>query len=616
MENSGQDKQETTAEPAATPTPAVSTMKASHPAFLQELQGAYKKRGKSVIVLTGNTHDHYWCEKKNCFLPLEQTLFHALSGDAADKFNVMRIDSSNGIGFYDDKHLESVKNACKEFDKMSLALKSFKNEKVGDVDKMIAMTETGGSTFALKFLSGVLPKLSFVRKALKGQPSETKYLPSCVIIQMADYIFPNNGKGQMSEPDRQRLVTFRGLIESSSFSESDDLIILVADNNAEVHQSIMELPQVHPIKIGLPNSEERLVYANNFACNQVELLSNSIQYEKSLADFVETTSGLTLNSQGVLLKAALQTNQPITRKDLLEEINIVINKELDGIVRRSTSEHGPNDIVGYKETGKVIQNVLQRCESVDTAVSVIGVWGGNGSGKTYQLEAWANQAGRVCLELGSLRGPLFGQTDSIFEKLYLKLLNYNKVMIMVDEAATAFGSVHRSDTHETEKRLAGNIIKMMTNRKLRGRVLWVLMTARPDELDPDIRRRCQIHIPIFDLEGENRKEFVVEMFKRKGIEVATADLDPIMSKTEDYSADDYNQLVTEVFSTKAGILETLDLWRPSGITIKKERQLQTLLAAAHCTYTSLLPKELKERSLEDIRDEIRLLKIELYGSAA
>jgi hypothetical protein len=70
----------------------------------------------------------------------------------------------------------------------------------------------------------------------------------------------------------------------------------------------------------------------------------------------------------------------------------------------------------------------------------------------------------------------FGQTDRLFERLRWHITTYGKVLILIDEAHTAFGSVHRSDTHETEKRLAGNIIKMMGDPGLRGKVLWALMT--------------------------------------------------------------------------------------------------------------------------------------------
>ena len=77
--------------------------------------------------------------------------------------------------------------------------------------------------------------------------------------------------------------------------------------------------------------------------------------------------------------------------------------------------------------------------------------------------------------------------------------------------------MHASQTHQTEQRLSGNIIKMMGDPRYFGKVLWGLMTSRPDELDPDIKSRAPIQIPVFDLEGEERKEFVFELFKRKNI---------------------------------------------------------------------------------------------------
>ncbi len=46
---------------------------------------------------------------------------------------------------------------------------------------------------------------------------------------------------------------------------------------------------------------------------------------------------------------------------------------------------------------------------------------------------------------------------------------------------------------------------MMDDPSFLGKVLWGLMTSRPDEVDPDIKSRSPIQVPIFDLEGEERR---------------------------------------------------------------------------------------------------------------
>ena len=59
----------------------------------------------------------------------------------------------------------------------------------------------------------------------------------------------------------------------------------------------------------------------------------------------------------------------------------------------------------------------------------------------------------------------YGQTDKLFERLRWHITTYGKVLILVDEAHTAFGSVHRSSTHETERRL---LLRCQGSRRQKG----------------------------------------------------------------------------------------------------------------------------------------------------
>jgi SpoVK/Ycf46/Vps4 family AAA+-type ATPase len=240
-------------------------------------------------------------------------------------------------------------------------------------------------------------------------------------------------------------------------------------------------------------------------------------------------------------------------------------------------------------------------------VSAVLVSGPNGGGKTFQMEAFAAESGRIVIELTGLRGMWFGQTDKLFERLRWHITTYGKVLILVDEAHTAFGSVHRSDTHETEKRLAGNIIKMMGDPSLRGKVLWALMTSRPDELDPDVKSRSPLQIPIFDPEGDARQRFIRDLFQRKGVPLNETDLPQVFHKTEHYSARDFDNLVREVKAQGQPVLEVLQIWQAS-TAIVQQRRLQTLIAALHCSYSQLLPLWLRNMEGEAIQKEVEQLK--------
>jgi phage head maturation protease len=61
-------------------------------------------------------------------------------------------------------------------------------------------------------------------------------------------------------------------------------------------------------------------------------------------------------------------------------------------------------------------------------------------------------------------------------------------------------------------------------------------------------------------------------------------------------------------SGRTSVLKTLEVWQASA-SILRQRRLQTLLAAQHCSYPALLPAELKEKlQTDDIEQEVQRLK--------
>ena len=227
------------------------------------------------------------------------------------------------------------------------------------------------------------------------------------------------------------------------------------------------------------------------------------------------------------------------------------------------------------------------------------VCGPIGGGKTYLFEAVATELDMVVLVLKNIRSQWFGQTDVIFERLRRVLLALAKVIIFVDEADTQFGGVG-ADTHETERRLTGKLQAMMSDNALRGRVVWLLITARIHQLSPDIRRPGRVGdliIPILDPEGEDRDAFLRWTLK----DVLSGELTPdLLAKltlmTAKFSTASFAALRGELKAkarqnqgplTGERVLAVVsDILPPA---IEQTRRYQTLQALVNCTRRSLLP---------------------------
>jgi ATPase family associated with various cellular activities (AAA) len=565
------------------------------PSFIDAIGHSYNRRGKRVILLTGNVLDQFWSPRLRSFTPLEQTLYQELK----DKFLVLRVDAASGISFYDMADEQELVKVCQLADRMAS-----KGQGLGDVQERMAQTQHQ----PLPMLILLRGMNNAVTRLWTGD--KRTYKPLCLIMQFAPSLFPEGDFDRLSELDRQRLVTFLNWVNDPFFSKSGSFLVLVSETRSEMNRRLLALPVTEHVEIPLPSAIERAHFVTQYlrTCAPPE---STLQFEPSQQAFVEDTAGLKLTSLEDLLETSRRTGEPVRRTHVLAEVNLILEAELGDVVKVNLPDHSPKDIIGSEATTAILRSIFQRCDNPDTAVSAVLVSGPNGGGKTFQMEAFAAESGRIVIELTGLRGMWFGQTDKLFERLRWHIATYGKVLILVDEAHTAFGSVHHSATHETERRLAGNIIKMMGDPRLRGKVLWALMTSRPDELDPDVKSRAPLQIPIFDPEGEARQRFIEEMFRRRGAALNPEELHQVFQQTAHYSARDFDNLVREVKAQDKPVLEVLQNWQAS-TAIVQQRRLQMLIAALHCSYPHLLPEWLRNMSAEAIQKEAEELKWALH----
>ncbi len=565
------------------------------PSFIDAVGHSYNRRGKRVILLTGNVLDQFWSPRLRSFSPLEQALYQELR----DKFLVLRVDAASGISFYDTADEQELLKVCQLAEHIAS-----KGQKLGDVEAQMAQTQHQ----PLPMLILLRGMSNAVTRLWAGDKS--RFRPLSLIMQFAGSLFPDGDFDRLSELDRQRLVTFLNWINDPFFSKNGNVILLVSDTKSEINRRVLALPVTEHVEIPLPSATERAHFVTQYGvvCTPSDA---ALQFELSREAFVEDTAGLKLTSLEDLLETSRRTGEPVRRKDVLAEVNLILEAELGDVVKVNIPGHSPKDIIGSEATTAILRSIFQRCDNSETAVSAVLVSGPNGGGKTFQMEAFASESGRIVIELTGLRGMWYGQTDKLFERLRWHIATYGKVLILVDEAHTAFGSVHQSDTHETERRLAGNIIKMMGDPRFRGKVLWALMTSRPDELDPDVKSRAPLQIPILDPEGEARQRFIQELFQRRGITLDAEELQHVFQHTAHYSARDFDNLLREVRAQGKPVGEVLQIWQAS-TAIVQQRRLQTLIAALHCSYPQLLPAWLRSMRTDAIQKEAEELKWALH----
>jgi SpoVK/Ycf46/Vps4 family AAA+-type ATPase len=574
----------------------------SRPNFLNDLNRLYRQRKKNVILMTGNIHDSFWDATTSEFAPMDQVLYRALR----EHFTIVFVDMS-GISFLSAEDELDFARVWKSAEHL-LPSEGFREQELEEFRNAVA-NNTFQSLAALVMLKHLTERVVRFRK----KHAELK--PLAIIVRLAGTLFPEGEINRLPELDKNRLAFFYAWLTQPEFREEKDFFILLNRTNSEVNSLLRALPHTASISIPLPDEEQRRQFVEHFLKNPK--FGEALQLEGGKERFIADSAGLTLEVLKDLFEDAVSEKKPVTRAMLLTEINHLLREHLGDIIEVEIPTFGPEAVIGNDEHKQILDDVFERCEHRDTAVSAILISGPNGGGKTFLLQAYAGKSGRVVIRIKNLRSMYYGQTSVMFELFRWYVLTFGKILILVDEAHTAFGSVHSPTTHEAEKQLAGSIIQMMGDERNLVKVLWGLMTSRPDELDPDVKSRSPIQIAVFDPEGEKRVAFIRELFKRKGLpldDLSPADWDTLIAKTANFSARDFRNLTAEMLHARrknpqTSVLQVLDYWR-AGMSIVREREFQMHVAAMHCSYPALLPERFRKMSTEELiaaTDSLKLL---------
>lgn len=579
----------------------------SAPKFLQEMREAIDC-GRNIQIITGDIGGLFWASTQTGYRSLEQTLFAELS----DQYTVLALDMV-GLCFYDNDSLEAIiqvhQQSRQEQPRVGgkrISLESLTGSERLPDSREDLVKKIAESKYSPLTAMAVLREI--FRSYAKARRQHQKPKPLCVVVRYAAALFPEKELGMLDQQDRQRLVYFLNWLLDPEFFAGEDVFLLVENSKAEINQKISNLTNCEHIQIPLPDANARRSFLQEGmrGWNVAELL------EMGVPEFVEVTAGLPLARLQDLIQTAGTKHAKVAKKDVVQAVNALLHDMLGNIVTFKPVDHTVADVDGYDATKTLIREVFEDCDDPVTAVSGILVSGPNGSGKTWIIEACAADSGRVVIELSGLRVSDFGGTERFFEQFRLVAQTFGRILVEIDEAHTAFGSVHNTQTHEVEKRLAGNLIKMMGDPQNFGKILWVLMTSRPDELDPDVKSRCPIQIPVFDLEGDERKAFVVKQFAKKKLQLGDEDLAAVLERIKTYSNRDISFLLKTFLArqrrkTELTVVKFLDVWQASG-AIQQHRQFQELVAVEHCSFSELVPKRLKTLTPEQRSQKISDLK--------
>ena len=523
-------------------------------------------RGQSrSIVLAGNIYDLY--SEGSKWVPLMEYL--------TKTYNIKKQPQKRGlvvVKYEMNDDIEIIGDARQEvFENWDRIFKS----KEKNLHECIKNTHKNG-TYALELMRMM---------TLAARKSPERNYDLLLIVEGADMLVPDEEISRMSLYDRKRVAILQDWLSDPDFVNGKDTVVLVAESRSLIHHRISRLPQVVTVEVASPDFETRRKFIEENPDH------GEPRTKERLDELASQTAGLSLHAVRQILRSEKITSEIITAK--VEEY---ISSQLgDGVIEFKKPSHTLDKVVGFKKLKEFARKeLIPRFKAKDeSALTGCAVGGAIGGGKTFFFEAVAAELGMPVLIMKSMRSQWFGQTDVIFERFKRAITALDQVAIFVDEADTAFGKIQGG--HETERRLTGKIQAMMSDTRLRGKVIWMLMTARIHLLSPDIRRPGRVGdliIPILDPEDDDRREFIEWTFKSINAGHDLFDGGFIEQATRGFSAAAFAGLRSQIKAVGCKtVLEALeianDMLPPD---IEETRRYQTLQALLNCTRMSLLPE--------------------------
>lgn len=573
------------ASPAPSPPPARRPRRDELPGWYPEwalaLADLYFSGTTSVFVLHGNTDD---------LVPLtdldasDRAALGAIPEFLAEQLFgrwdlVLHYDLGRGLRAFAGRDQRRLK------DMVSLA-----NRRIGDLS---TLKNDPAAVLGLLDL--------FVRENIICAPD--KQLSAAILIGKASYLFPAAEPGQLSFPASGMAVTLLNWATSTHVKRLEMAFVLIDERRTDLNPRITGNPHVATIEVPLPSERERLAFVRDATGEGWSEVS-----DYPIEQLAALSAGMSLNDLSVMIKSAQDGRQRLDAAFFRDSKKRLIERQCQGLLEFIEPKWKLDTVIGHEAAKQRLRDdaALLAKGALDCVPMGYLLCGPVGTGKSFLAMCTAGEIGIPCVMLKNFRSKYVGETEGNLERVLSVLRAVGPVMVVVDEADAALGDRDTEGDSGTSSRVFGMIATQMGDTRYRGRILWMLLTARPDLLPIDIKRqgRAEVHIPLFYPTDEDElRRMCVMMARKLGTTLRPEDVPPIAQKGQLSGADiegivgrawRKSLLAGKTAVTPEALAEVLAQFMPS--TQGLERELQEVAAIIECTDREFLPAQILQRT--------------------
>jgi AAA+ superfamily predicted ATPase len=493
-----------------------------------------------------------------------------------------------------------------------------------------------------------------------------------LVIEYAEMMAPAGDPSFASEADRLSVVMLQRWSLAPQLEASDNIVILMAEIAGELHPKIVANPRVAAVKIPMPTLDER----------RAVIRKVNPQLD---AAWVDRLAGITAGLKSIQIKSILQPQAPgdddpdarlryiktlvpdearakklaavtqgMPREEIAQLVGVtapaqgadaephdeilrligkrkreVIERECFGLIEFVEPAHDFSVVGGIVEVKKELQGIAKNIREGRTARVPMGLLftGPMGTGKTFVAEAFVKESGLTGITLKNFRSKWVGSTESNLERILGVVHGIGNVIVIIDEADRSFGSGGGDDDGGdggTGSRVIARLKEFMSDTANRGRVLFILMTNRPDKLDVDLKRagRLDRKIPFLYPQTSPEVDEILGAQVRKhklqlGFDLAK-ERASISDKIVGYSNADFEAiclLANDYAAEKAADAPiTVQHFQQAIVDYLPSRDLEMLeymelLAVFEASNRRMLPEKYARLSLDELQKRLAELKL-------
>ncbi|MEL6628294.1 MAG: ATP-binding protein [Bacteroidota bacterium] len=461
----------------------------------------------------------------------------------------------------------------------------------------------------------------------------------CIIIDHAEMLFPPEAR----ELERNVLVEFllNWAVAPRMFGSKNQIILLSEVVNDISNNLKSQSNKVEIINIDRPQSkEQRLKFLAsikaqesqgvvnqdhlrikiNFVFPYIPITGQGGFVEHALSQGLENaadkSSGLNYLGLEDLLLQTRNNEGELSIQNITQVKGEILQAESAGLLELVETNKTFDDVGGFEMIKERLTGISEAMLNKSSSPLIIrtipmGVLflGPPGTGKTLIAKAFAKMCNTNFVKLGDFRSMWVGQSERNLSKALELIRSLSPVIVFMDEIDQSEGSRGESGDSGVGKRVFSKLLQFMSDTSLRGKVLWIAASNRPDLIDAALKRagRFDMTIPFF-LPGPEARQKIFEIhLKNDAIDysnITTEVWEDLVQRTRGFTGAEIEVLVNEAIRRAiTGIKsingkihlegkflqEVLQHYAP---TMNRNMYFKMMaLALQDITFTNTLPKE-------------------------